>query len=118
MKSLLEALFHTGWFVESLLTQTLIVHIIRTNRIPFIQSRASLAMLLATGAIMAVAIALPYTPLAPFFGFVPLPARYWAWIAAFLLAYAILTHLVKTWFAGRETSKHKPAAAGNGGHAR
>jgi Mg2+-importing ATPase len=94
----LEALFHTGWFVESLLTQTLIVHIIRTNRIPIIKSRASLAMTMTTLAIMGVAVALPFLPIGRLFGLVPLPAVYWIWIACFLLAYAVLTHLMKTWF--------------------
>jgi Mg2+-importing ATPase len=93
-----EQLFHTGWFVESLLTQTLIVHIIRTNKIPFIQSRASGVMTLTTLSIMAAAVVLPYSPVAPFLGFVPLPPIYWAWIAGFLLAYAVLTHGVKRWF--------------------
>jgi Mg2+-importing ATPase len=93
-----EQLFHTGWFVESLLTQTLIVHIIRTNKIPFIQSRASGVMTLTTLSIMAAAVILPYSPVAPFLGFVPLPPIYWAWIAGFLLAYAVLTHGVKRWF--------------------
>jgi Mg2+-importing ATPase len=95
----LEALFHTGWFVESLLTQTLIVHIIRTNRVPFFQSRASLAMTFTTLIVMAIAVALPYSPLAPFFGLVPLPGRFWFWIAAFLVLYSVLTHLVKSAFA-------------------
>jgi Mg2+-importing ATPase len=100
-KDYLQQLFHTGWFVESLLTQTLIVHIIRTNRIPFIQSRASLAMTLTTAAVMAIAVALPYSPLAPFFGLVPLPGAYWPWIIAFLVCYAVLTHLIKSAFARR-----------------
>ena len=91
-------LFQTGWFVESLLTQTLIVHIIRTKRLPFIQSRASLSMTLTTLSVMAVGAWLPYSPFAATFGFVPLPLSYWGWIAAFLLAYSILTHNVKNWF--------------------
>ena len=94
----LEALFHTGWFVESLLTQTLIVHIIRTNRIPFVGSRASLPLSLATLAVAAVGIALPYSPVAGFFGLAPLPLSYWFWITGFLAAYGVLTHLVKTRF--------------------
>ncbi|MDD5349458.1 MAG: magnesium-translocating P-type ATPase [Chthoniobacteraceae bacterium] len=93
-----EQLFHTGWFVESLLTQTLIVHIIRTNRIPFFQSIASPFLLATTLFVMAVGVALPYSPFAAYFGFVPLPAVYWAWIAGFLVAYSILTHYVKTLF--------------------
>ncbi|HUX36955.1 MAG TPA: magnesium-translocating P-type ATPase [Rectinemataceae bacterium] len=104
-----EALFHTGWFVESLLTQTLIVHIIRTDRIPFIQSRASSPMLGTTLLIMCAAVLLPYSPLAPFFGLVPLPLAYWGWIAAFLLGYSALTSLVKTAFAAdRQDRTNKP----------
>ena len=94
----LAKLFQTGWFVESLLTQTLIVHIIRTRRIPFIQSRASLPMTLTTLTIMAVGAWLPYSSFAAGLGMVPLPPVYWAWIAAFLFCYALLTHTVKTWF--------------------
>ncbi len=93
------ALFHTGWFVESLLTQTLIVHIIRTQRIPFIQSRPSAAMLGSTLLIMGVGVWLPFSPLAHWLGFVPLPAVYFLWIAGYLLAYSVLTHSVKMWFA-------------------
>ncbi|TLU82202.1 MAG: magnesium-translocating P-type ATPase [Chlorobium sp.] len=91
-------LFQTGWFVESLLTQTLIVHIIRTAKVPFLQSRASLPMLLTTCAVIAVAIWLPYSPFAAMFGMVPLPASYFVWIAAFLISYGIIGHFVKTWF--------------------
>jgi P-type Mg2+ transporter len=93
-----EDFFHTGWFVESLFTQTLIVHMIRTQRIPFIQSRPSRTMLLATISIMAVGAWLPFSRFAPFFGFVRLPGVYFAWLAGFLLAYGVLTHTVKTWF--------------------
>ena len=93
-----ESLFHTGWFVESLLTQTLIVHIIRTQRIPFIQSRASKSMMFTTLAIMAIGVWLPFSPLAHFLGFVPLPGVFFLWLAGFLVAYGVLTHIVKTWF--------------------
>ncbi|HOA51713.1 MAG TPA: cation transporting ATPase C-terminal domain-containing protein, partial [Thermogutta sp.] len=95
----------TGWFVESLLTQTLIVHIIRTQRIPFIGSCASAPMILTTLAVMAVGIWLPYSPLADVLGMVPLPATYWLWIGSFLLAYGTLTHLVKCWFFRRYGDK-------------
>lgn len=98
MKVYYENLFHTGWFVESLLTQTLIVHIIRTQRIPFFQSIASPFLLLTSTVVMAAGAALPYSPFASYFGFVPLPPIYWAWIAGFLLCYAVLTHWVKVWF--------------------
>src|SRR5467141_1863857 len=70
------ALFHTGWFVESLMTQTLIIHVIRTNLIPFIQSRASWQLTMTTVIIMAFAAYLPYSPLATSLGFVPLPSLY------------------------------------------
>jgi Mg2+-importing ATPase len=91
-------LFQTGWFVESLLTQTMIVHIIRTRRVPFFGSSASLHLTLTTLVIMAVASWLPYSPFAGALGMVPLPAIYWAWIAGFLVTYGISTHFVKTWF--------------------
>jgi Mg2+-importing ATPase len=95
------ALFQTGWFVESLLTQTLIIHIIRTSKIPFIQSRASTPLIVTTLIICAIGIALPFSPLGGTLGFKPLPALYWPILAGFLLSYAILTHLVKTWFIRR-----------------
>jgi Mg2+-importing ATPase len=95
------SLFQTGWFVESLLTQTLIVHIIRTNRIPFVQSRASATLLATTLIVCMIGAALPYSPLAPVFGFTPLPLLYWPAVACFLLAYAILAHHAKTYFVRR-----------------
>jgi Mg2+-importing ATPase len=97
-KESLARLFQTGWFVESLLTQTLIVHIIRTKRLPFFGSRASLPMTLTTLGVMAIGSWLPYSPFASDLGMVPLPPVYWAWIGAFLVTYAALTHLVKTAF--------------------
>jgi Mg2+-importing ATPase len=93
-----QNLFQTGWFVESLLTQTLIVHIIRTQKIPFFGSMASVPMTLTTLFIMAIGVWLPYSPFASIFGFVPLAPIYWLWIAGFLVSYGILAHLVKTWF--------------------
>ena len=97
----LAHLFQTGWFVESLLTQTLIVHIIRTKRVPFFGSHASWHMTMTTLTIMAVAVWLPYSPLAEDLNMVPLPPVYWLWITGFLLCYAVLTHYVKTWFFNR-----------------
>ena len=95
------ALFHSAWFVESLITQTMIVHIIRTQRIPFFQSRASWAMTLTTLAVMAFGAWLPFSPLAPLLGLTPLPAAFFFWLAGFVVAYSILTHTVKRWFARR-----------------
>ena len=96
------ALFHTGWFIESLFTQTLIIHVIRTNKIPFIQSRASLPLILSSLAIVAFGAWLPSSSLlAGALGFVPLPLLYWPLLAAILLCYMVLTQLVKTWFIRR-----------------
>ncbi len=91
-------LFHTGWFVESLLSQTLIIHIIRTKKIPFIQSNASLPLILTTLGVVIIGIGLPFSPYASALGFTPLPTTYWAYIFAMLLVYGILTQLVKMWF--------------------
>jgi len=95
------SLFHTGWFVESLFTQTLIIHIIRTNKIPFIQSRASWPLILTSLIIVAVGAWLTVSPLASTLGFVPLPPLYWLYLTIMLLGYALLTQLVKTWFIRR-----------------
>jgi Mg2+-importing ATPase len=89
------ALFQTGWFVESLLTQTLIIHIIRTNRIPFLQSRASWPLIVTTAIVMMVGMWLPSSPVGPALGFQPLPPLYWPLIVLTLLCYALLTQLVK-----------------------
>jgi Mg2+-importing ATPase len=95
------ALFHTGWFIESLFTQTLIIHVIRTNKIPFIQSRASKALLFASIAIVIVGAILPYSPLAGALGLVPLPPLYWLLLLGMLICYVVLTQIVKTWFIRR-----------------
>ncbi len=91
------ALFQTGWFVESIMTQTLIIHVIRTNLIPFIQSRSSWQLSMTTILIMAIGAYLPYSPLAGPLGFVPLPPLYWLILLATLLCYVSLTQLIKTW---------------------
>ncbi len=92
-----EALFQTGWFVESLLTQTLIIHIIRTNRIPFLQSLASWPLIVTSVLIMLVGMWLPFTPIGPYLGFVQLPPLYWPLIGLTLLCYVLLTQGVKVW---------------------
>jgi len=94
------ALFHSGWFVESIITQTLIVHVIRTRKIPFIQSKPSAALLMSTITIILIGSLLPYIPpVAAYLGMVPLPPIYWAFIAATMLCYVTLTHSVNAWFA-------------------
>jgi Mg2+-importing ATPase len=95
------ALFQTGWFVESLLSQTLIIHVIRTGKIPFLESRASAALIATTIVICIVGIALPFTWAGSALGFTPLPWSYWPLVAGLLLAYAVLAQLVKTWFVRR-----------------
>ena len=96
------ALFQTGWFVESLMTQTLIIHVIRTRKIPFIQARASTPLTLTTIIIMAVGAYLPFSALAPMLRFVPLPVMYWPFIFVTLICYVILTQLVKMWLIGKK----------------
>jgi len=91
------SLFQTGWFVESLLTQTLIIHIIRTNRIPFLQSQASGQLTAMTVVIMLIGIWLPFSPVAPALGFSPLPELYWPLLLLTLLCYVGLTQMVKSW---------------------
>ena len=96
-----EAIFQTGWFVESLLTQTLIIHIIRTNRIPFLQSRASWPLLATTAAIMLIGVWLPSSPIGHWLELAPLPPLYWPLLVLTLLCYALLTQAVKTWLIRR-----------------
>jgi P-type Mg2+ transporter len=95
------ALFQTGWFVESLLTQTLIIHIIRTAKIPFLQSRASNSLIVTTILVAGAGALLPYSPLGPTLGFVHLPDTYWLAVFLIILGYCALAHLVKTWFVRR-----------------
>jgi Mg2+-importing ATPase len=90
-----QALFQSGWFVVGLLTQTLVVHLIRTPKLPFVQSRAATPLLAMTGAIMLLGLWLPMGALAPYFKFQPLPAAYYAWLAMILLGYFLLTTLMK-----------------------
>ena len=92
-----ESLFQTGWFVESLLTQTLIIHIIRTGRIPFLQSRASWPLLVMSFTIMAAGVAIPYTAVGTYLGFVTPPPQYWPLLGITLVCYVILTQGVKAW---------------------
>ncbi|MFM7641722.1 MAG: magnesium-translocating P-type ATPase [Cyanobium sp.] len=96
-----QSLFQSGWFLESLLTQTLIVYIIRTARIPFLQSNPEPLMALITLVVMAIGISIPFTPIGAGLGLVPLPAAYFGWLLLILLAYACLTQLVKSWFVRR-----------------
>jgi P-type Mg2+ transporter len=95
------AVFQTGWFVESLLTQTLIIHVIRTRKVPFLQSRASGPLMAMTAVIMSVGILLPFTAIGAYLGFTTLPPLYWLLLALTLLAYMALTQGVKVWLIRR-----------------
>jgi Mg2+-importing ATPase len=89
--------FQTAWFVESLMTQTLIIHVIRTNKIPFLQSRASLPLTITTLSIMILGAWLPYSPLASSLGLAHLPGLYWPILMVTLICYVGLTQLTKVW---------------------
>ena len=93
-----QSLFQSGWFVEGLLSQTLIIHMIRTRKIPFIQSWATAPVIALTTAIMAIGIALPFTPFASAFDMVPLPWQYFPILFVILVSYCALTQVVKMWY--------------------
>lgn len=92
----LQSLFQSGWFIESLLSQTLVVHMLRTQKIPFIQSTASLPVLLATGTVCVLGILIPFSPLGAAVGLQPLPWAYFGWLAATLVAYCVVAQTMKT----------------------
>jgi Mg2+-importing ATPase len=94
-------LFQSGWFIEGLLSQTLIVHIIRTRKIPFLQSRASAPLLLMTSLIMVLGMAIPFSSLGAKVGLVPLPWSYFPWLLALLVPYCLLAQMVKNLFIRR-----------------
>ncbi len=96
-----QSLFQSAWFVEGLLTQTFIVHMIRTVKVPFIESRASWPLLASTAVIMALGILIPYTGLGREIGMRGLPLSFYPWLVLTLLCYAVLTQKVKTWFVRR-----------------
>ncbi|ASU38094.1 magnesium-translocating P-type ATPase [Herbaspirillum sp. meg3] len=96
-----QTLFQSGWFIEGLLSQTLIVHMIRTKRIPFLQSRASWPLMGMTLIIMCIGIILPMSPLASYFKLQALPLSYFPWLLAILIAYGALIQLMKKWYTNR-----------------
>lgn len=96
-----QSLFQSGWFIEGLLSQTLVVHMIRTRKIPFVQSTATWPVLLLTGAIMVLGIYIPFSPLGSMIGLQPLPWSYFPWLVATLAGYCVLTQLVKTLYIRR-----------------
>lgn len=89
------ALFHAGWFVESMWSQTLVIHMIRTPKLPFLQSRASAGVTLLTGAGIALLTAIPFTPLGAALGLAPLPAAYFAYLIPCIILYMMLATSLK-----------------------
>lgn len=96
-----QTLFQSGWFVVGLLSQTLIVHMIRTRRIPFIQSRAAWPLMVMTLVVMVVGIGLPFSPLASYLQLQALPLSYFPWLIAILAGYMTLTQCVKGFYSRR-----------------
>jgi Mg2+-importing ATPase len=92
-----QELFHTGWFIESLFTQTLVIYVIRTNKIPFIQSTPNKFLIFNTLLILAIAIGVVFSSFAGLFGFVPLPPLYFIILSVMLVTYLALVQIVKTW---------------------
>lgn len=92
----LVGLFNAGWFVESLISQTLIIHLIRTPKVPFLQSRAAAPVVTLTSIIMAVGIFIPFTPFGSYVGFQPLPPVYFGYLVLIVLCYALLAQVVKS----------------------
>ncbi|HMG52236.1 MAG TPA: magnesium-translocating P-type ATPase, partial [Kofleriaceae bacterium] len=95
------SLFQTGWFVESLITQALVIHVIRTNKLPFVQSRASRPVIAVGLLVIAIGVGLPFSPVGRYLGFTPVPLLYWPILVATLAAYLVVTQGVKTWLLQR-----------------
>ena len=100
--------FRTGWFVESIATQTLVVFVIRTRRVPFFRSRPSLAMAIVPTGVALVGATLPYTGLAHLLGFTPLPTKFFLWLFAMVLVYLALVEYAKTVFYRAARARHVP----------
>ena len=96
-----QTLFQSGWFIEGLLSQTLIVHMIRTQKIPFIQSCASWQVTGLTVLIMVIGIIIPFSPFGTSIGLEPLPLSYFPWLVGILLSYCVLTQMIKNWYIKR-----------------
>lgn len=93
-----QALFHTGWFIESILSQTLIIHLIRTRKIPFIESNANIKVILLTSAIMIFALFVPYSKINGTLGFIPVPISYFIWVILILTGYFFTIIFAKKYF--------------------
>jgi Mg2+-importing ATPase len=99
-----EQLFHTGWFVESMATQVLVIFIIRTRRNPF-KSRPNFWLTLCSVSVVFLAVVLPFTPLGTYLGFVPPPLSFYAILAGLVLFYLFAVEIIKQWFYRRFAEK-------------
>jgi len=93
-----QGLFQSGWFIVGLLTQVMVVHLIRTPKLPIIESRAAAPLVVMSLTVAVIGVYLPMGPLAGYFRFVPLPPAYFAWLAAILLGYALASTLMKRFY--------------------
>lgn len=93
-----QAIFNTGWFLESLTTQTLVIYVIRTNKIPFLQSNPSKPLLITTISVLVFAFALVNSKFGAYLGFAPLPWLFYLILFFILVVYLVLVQIVKTWF--------------------
>jgi len=96
-----QTLFQSGWFIEGLLSQTLIIHIIRTRKIPFIQSWATAPVVALTSLIMLIGIIIPFSPAAEILKMQPLPLSYFPWLIGILTSYVVLAQIIKNWYIRR-----------------
>lgn len=100
-QALYVSLFQTGWFVESMWSQTLVIHMLRTPKLPFVQSRASAPVMLLTAAGICAVTIIPFTPLGAALGMMPLPGAYFRWLAALVIGYMALVTAVKKLYVRR-----------------
>ena len=96
-----EQFFHTGWFLESLCTQTLVIHIIRTGKTPFVESKSSQFLAFTSIYIVTIGLVIPFTPLGRYFGFIPVPIAYLGALVGVVACYLITVEFVKRWFIKR-----------------
>jgi Mg2+-importing ATPase len=94
-------LFQTGWFIESLFSQMLIVYVLRSQSMPWSAPRPSRALIITTCIILAIGLYVPVSAIGPDLGFVPLPTAYWGWLALILGAYLLCSLAAVRWLASR-----------------
>ena len=96
-----HAVFQSGWFIEGLLSQTLIVYMLRTRKIPFLQSSPGGPVLVNTIIVMIAAVLLPFSAIGSAIGLVPVPLGYFFWLVGILLAYCLAVQVLKNWYLAR-----------------